>query len=495
MFLDSYGITFALEELKTKKHLDNVKINLIADWKEIYKNRFKKRPNNKLNGFNEGTERFWQRQIKDIEKIINSRLKVDVKLENDEIVFVISPRKGKINTKSYVHNLTNEFSTFLELNHNYTSFMYWSNDSIPVDSQALVSKSNNWNFKTILNKNKDKIYKFDVNEKITKSNDNDIFKMLRKRSFGNRDGSLWAIAKVNDDPNDNRYYVGTNKHVPLLKNTTIVIPKIHENENDISSIFNKDKNWNLKSELFWEASENKIIDGNNLTEDNKNGADLQVGIIDISEFISYYENNKNKADKENDINFLISKHFYQWKDLKPIKISQKIKHIKINQIFDSYIVAFPNDKDQVLGKLAQDSSYFYRKNVQLKMKFGDLWAISNNFGYEVSDNIGMHHEINGIWDSKINNLVDGSSGSAVYDDEGNLYGIHMGVFNNLWQTVLISSPRLDLFGHYDEFNTKSLASRVQLANRLYPDKYKKIETFENFDNPLINQKAQDNKTT
>ncbi|VEU59536.1 hypothetical protein [Mesomycoplasma neurolyticum] len=456
---NSYSITFSLEELKEKNKIENIEIDLIVNSENV-----------------------------DNKKIINQRLKASVEIDNDEIVFKIQARKGVLNKDIYIHNLTNEISTFVELNQNYISMMYWSEKAIFKDTSALVSKSNNWDFKTQRNDDTSlKKYKFDVNEKFTKNNEDDIIKKVKARAFGNKFGSLWMIAKVNDDVNDHRYYIGTNKHVHIIPKTTLAIPKTHENDEDINAIFNKDKEWSLKSFTFWEATNNMVIDGTNEQKAHKDGADLQVGIIDISELVEYYENNKTKDNKEKDVNFLIAEHFYKWRDLPDLKISQKIKHIKVNTIFDSYISAFPNDHDQPLSGAQEKNkdNFFVRNNLQLKMKFGDLLSIGGNFGYETSDNIGMYHETTGIWEAKKNNLLAGSSGSGVYDDEGNIYGLHMGHEKDKWQTVLISNPRLDLFGSYNEFNDKSFASKVQLANRLYPEKYKKIQTFDNFVNPLL----------
>ncbi|WP_033161183.1 RNA polymerase beta'' subunit family protein [[Mycoplasma] collis] len=501
-FNDSYAVSFLLDDLKANKKLENLYIHLIADWKEIYKNR----GNNiaiHFKDFNAGNEHIWKRSKEDIENIINQRLKLDVLIENEEIVFRISPKKGIINTKMHIHNFSKDISTFIEKNNNFISYMYLTEQNINPDTDALVSKSNNWEYKTIIENvvsDKEKLktfkkrYKFDeINLKFDKSNEDDVIKKIKARAFANRDGSLWMIAKVNDNPDDHRYYVGTNRHVPILTNTTLAIPKTHENIRDREAIFNKNKQWNLKSKVFWLAKDNKIIDGSDKYESSKNGADLQVGIIDITELVEYYILNKDKVDKENDDNFLIAKHFYNWKNLDSIKISQKLKNLKINHIFDSYISAFPNDLDAELGKLTEDSRFFERKNIQLKMKFGNLLTIASNEGYEnpeISDNIGMHNfkdALNNtegeIWD-KINVLWAGSSGSAIYDDEGNLYGVHMGMYSSLWQTALISNPRLDLFGHYNEFNNKSFASKIQLANRLYPEKYKLISSFGEFENPI-----------
>ncbi|UWW00448.1 hypothetical protein NW064_04150 [Mycoplasmopsis felis] len=115
---NAYGISFSYNKLNNSpnKTIDNIKIDFIQNWEELYKALFLGFENNK-----QARPTLTDQQLQDL---INQRIKAKVSIINDELVIELKARTGVINKDIYIHNLSQTPSTFIEKAQNYTSIMY-----------------------------------------------------------------------------------------------------------------------------------------------------------------------------------------------------------------------------------------------------------------------------------------------------------------------------------------------------------------------------------
>lgn len=495
---NAYAVSFSLDYLKSQPNqtIDNLEINFVKLWDEIYKGHNSKIEKNDLS-INE-------LDIQELEKLMNQRIKVKVYIENNELVFELKARNGVINDQIYLHNLSQEISTYIERAYNYLSIMYVENQN---ESNKLTYENKN------IDTNKLKIdgFLFDANSNFvpknkypllqnekfnievstwrTKSNslfNNEIFKKVIDRSIGINYGTGWMISKVKpNDPNDYKYYFGTNRHVPTYGPMSLSAPKDHDSPTDTSLYFSSFGQWNVHTRFKWEASQgNKRIDGtevlaNPLPRHGSNAklrssADLQIVEIDIKEVVDYYNTHKN--GNPTDAKFKSAEHIANWLNLKDIKVSNKGKYIKKDQFFTAYTSSFP-------GSTTGTS----KRNIQMRHNYlsSFAWDDFGQYGYGRSDQIYFRGSFLDTDIEAYHQFQGGSSGTGLYDDEGNFLSIHAGKVGDGGNgSYLLNSQRMNFMGDLNDYNDKSFAYMIQRRHRLWPKQYDMLNIFNEFIKPF-----------
>ncbi|WP_322959647.1 hypothetical protein RRG50_02245 [Mycoplasmopsis felis] len=478
---NAYGISFSYNKLNNSpnKTIDNIKIDFIQNWEELYKALFLGFENNK-----QARPTLTDQQLQDL---INQRIKAKVSIINDELVIELKARTGVINKDIYIHNLSQTPSTFIEKAQNYTSIMYIDDNETDKFSYVNeVQHKNNYlrldgflfdrknEFKSI---NHEEQIKFDAMEwrTTTHLNDDQILNEVVKKSFGSNYGTVWLIGKVKpSDPNDYEFYVGTNRHVPLSYSETTISPKDHVDKNDVSTYWLPRNSINLKTQFEWEATKSFKLDGTPVYGTNstkRSEADLQIFKINIKELVDYYNaniNSNNKTDK-----FYMAKHLNEWMTLKPNKISKKGRYIKGQSFVTLYASSFPGPR--VSGA----------RNIQARFNyFAGIINEGSDVDKGVTDIYTVMRTFKDTRSGDANQLGSGSSGTGFYDDEGNIYGIHIGLGGLFSGGFILNSQRMNFMGELNDYNENSFAYKLQRNNRLWPSKYELPDIFTEFEKPF-----------
>ncbi|WP_029608844.1 hypothetical protein [Mycoplasma simbae] len=483
---DSYAVSFSYDQLKNAAShtLDNIKIDFIQDWNQIYTR------------LNKGTDKsdLYKKLHTDEElaKLINQRLKAKVTLDNDGYITIeLQARKGRINKDIYIHNLSQNYSTFVEKAQNYFSLMYIENESQPlkfvsenIDSYAniggfLFDKKTNFKPKTAPEE-----ADFAATEWRTKNHltNDKILKEVVARSFGVDYGSGWIVAKVDPDNDaDNWYYFATNGHVPVSPSTIVNSPLLHNDKTDTTTTRGSIGEWYTDNEFVWAATNNRKIDGSEVTGKSapiRSAADIWIYKMNIKPLIDYYNQHKDNASMRNSDKFKAAEHAYNWKNLnKNVKVSRMSRYIKRQQFVSLYASSFPGSNS---GRT--------KKNVQVRFNYmAEFFRVNpgdHNLGY--SDQYTVFRTFKGEKNGEADHLLTGgSSGTGIYDAEGNIYGIHAASLHNYSLGYVLNSQYINFLGELNDYNEGSFAALIQRRNRLYPEKYKMINIFNEFEKPFI----------
>ncbi|WP_027121520.1 hypothetical protein [Mycoplasma leonicaptivi] len=321
---NAYAVSFSLDYLKKQpnKTIDNLEIKFVKLWEEIYKGHNSKIEKNDLSINSLDKEK--------LQKLMNQRIKVKVSLDDsNKLIIELKARKGVINDQIYLHNLSQEISTYIERAYNYLSVMYVednnsqnkvsyqnkniSENKLKVDG-FLFEANNNFvpvNKYPVTLQNKFNIdvstwrYKNGTDESLF---NDEVLKKVTSRSIGINQGTGWMISKVKpNDPNDFKYYFATNRHVPTTGvNSSLSAPKDHNSKTDTSLFFSPLNDWYVDITQVWEASEgNKKLDGSEVKTHPlskfagntklRSSADLKIIQIDIKNVVDYYNNHKNNS--------------------------------------------------------------------------------------------------------------------------------------------------------------------------------------------------------
>ncbi|MGZ9762819.1 hypothetical protein ACXYRP_00800 [Mycoplasma sp. 5912] len=430
-----------------------------------------------------------------LEDLMNKHLKAQVSLSGDKLKISLIAREGHINKDMYIHNLSSSYSTFVDKTWNYLSIMYLKNGQ-PLSFTNEHTKAKNQlkidgfefdketKFKSIgYNDDSSGPVNIEVTTWYTNSSPrNTVQDDVITRSFGTWWGTAWMIGKVDpDNENDNRYYFGTNIHVPVLNPGYISAPKPHTSKEDVSLFLGG--YWsNTGNSIFWTSdnNNNKSMDGSLSNVPAKNRTDFKIHIIDITELINYYNQHKSDANKENDPKFKTAEHIYKWKSLKHNKVSKMGRYIHPYMYYTMYMSSFPGS-----------TTYNTKKNIQVRQNFiGDiLFYPGDKVPNAKTEKVGFIKRFKNSSGEIINvnanyQLTGGSSGTGLYDHEGNFLGIHANEENGEASSYLLSSQRINFFGELNDYNNGSFAYKVQRLNRLYPKKHKMLDIFNEFENPI-----------
>ncbi|MBN4084404.1 hypothetical protein [Mycoplasma sp. CSL10166] len=362
----------------------------------------------------------------------------------------------------------------------------------------------------------------------------------RAYSLSNKSDGTWNIfAKVNDDPNDYRFWTFSNYHVwvtlksenanmatvsknksgnevlsiakgeilaPTLisKNTTnqnqpvYYKPKNIENINVDGNLYNfdfTDENQAIKYEMIIDFTNNnknvfdkfkdnmgieqvrtpekeqyKNYNDTSYMEQEKNRADLLIAIVDFKPIFEKFEgkdlsqpiNDKTLTEQEkNAIN-----HILNFKNLKPLKISKLSRYINSFTNLNAYISSIP--------KVPTKNPY---GNVEASRYREYLYGV-NSVKVHLSSPTNVSKSFNGAVYSEVEyfDLYSGSSGSAVYDYNGDLLGlVKQGTANKINNFIFVDTQKYSYFGNDDTiYNPGTFRSINKKLSYLYPTKYKNI---------------------
>ncbi|MGY6172246.1 hypothetical protein ACW95P_02785 [Candidatus Mycoplasma pogonae] len=301
-------------------------------------------------------------------------------------------------------------------------------------------------------------------------NDTPLTEEMRIRTFFL--GGTWTMfAKVKpSDPEDERYYVITNKHVLAAMGPATTFKKIgnsffknHKNVDfwyDIDTLTKKDDNFSIKH--FWTIS--KTTKKDKLGNIDPDDIDVQVVIIDLKEIkqlikqrILYY-----KLSVENWTSVL--EDFEKWPTLPPLDFSDAYTNLYSD--YGSFFVSFFMNGYGGLG---------YNNQIIHKAKY----TKENNKGPEFT------FEYNS---DEYSQLMQGNSGSLIVDENGKIAAIYWGgtrirpgVSFQKKRAYLLNSPKTDViganYGKYDpakNINPNTLCHKIIQYSQKLPDKFEVI---------------------
>ncbi|WP_322960319.1 hypothetical protein [Mycoplasmopsis cynos] len=300
-------------------------------------------------------------------------------------------------------------------------------------------------------------------------NKNKIFENLRKRVFVVGGGTSTMIAKVKpSDPNDQRYYFITNRHVSnILKNRWAnrhVLKKFLIFSADDNKVKNADKDISIDVEYnnfvfdFWESKEQTPRKQGNIKNKNYNNADISISIIDISPIME-------KAKKENNIK--IFNYLNEWKKIKPLKLSKKTKHLNSNDYVNLHLASFP------LDDYAGFTGRRYREHIISKIRIvtiNDQAREYEKYGFfrtfiQKDDSPKLKYD-----------LISGASGSLVVDENNDMIALFMqNIGDDEYGFGLLSSQDYDYFGYETNNNQNSFKKHLETEIKNSPDKFEMIE--------------------
>ncbi|MCV3743543.1 hypothetical protein OF377_01400 [Ureaplasma sp. ES3154-GEN] len=494
----SYALSFSYDQLNkaANKTLDNVPIKLVQNWENLYKSI-----NHKVEGNPQYSLTLDDHKL---EEIINDRIRAKVVLKNNQITISLIAKKGVMNKDLYIHNLTQTLSTFVDKANTYFSVM-----SIPKNNQDLIYENqdildpnirrfdgymytlkNHFEVLDNYNKpNKPKGMEFIVSDWRTINDPvNKIYDDVLLRSVGLNYGSGWLVSKVKpNDPTDNHYYFATNQHVPVYYGESFSAPKPHTSQTDTAYYRVPFGYWNLGADMVWKPWLSKKMDGTDMSSGRfYNGyeedisflqylgqTDLRIFDVDVTPILNYYHEHKNTATDDDSI-FKAAEHIYQWINANPnTKFSQQGRYIRPHTFTTFYLSSFP-------GALTTNA----KRNIQMRHNFVGDFLVANFGDFGITESYGFYNVFPGSKSDAWNQLQGGSSGTGVYDANGDFIAIHAGRDAGQSASYILATQRINFVGELNDYNDKSFAYYIQRRHRLYPDKYPMLNVFYIFEKPF-----------
>ncbi|QKT05159.1 hypothetical protein [Mycoplasma sp. OR1901] len=457
-----------------------------------------------------------------LKQLIASRYQFDIEYNNStkELTYIIKSKndKTKIFDRLGDHYLSINNSTFLgnslffahwaDLGNNPTQITY-----VPKQKPNILSVGlNQLNFKDsyvhtelTLEGSSKRVYFGEKHENVLNA---------RERAFNfapkplAAEGTWDVIGKVTEDPNDYRYYITTNQHVwgagssKEFKNNNFNLPlEIFEpaggwsmDKSDPSGRVEYEKEWTeaiVKVDLIanfhndaifpnsaWEFRNNygDINDNSTWgiftrgnTSHSLSNADLIVGIADFKDFfnafdqvgdVAYY--NGRPIDQNDKAVMRTYNFFKKLPTLKNLKPSRHNLHVSRLVNLNWSIASFPIQQN-TLNKDSFENKR-YREYIIGSMADKSINELGYGGARSKLPSVPLH--------SKIFDLQKGSSGSMVFDSEGNPTGL-------LTETESISSNVMMIDTNSNAFlgdgkttqNPGSFYERMRLLSYLFPNKY------------------------
>ncbi|TDV24452.1 hypothetical protein BCF59_0422 [Mycoplasmopsis mustelae] len=393
----------------------------------------------------------------------------DVFLENNTIRLVLS---HKDNQKHFSFNDVNQdlfdkFNTITEItylaNQNDDRLFSLSENYLTDDLHAKLSTNER------AYDSNNKVYSA---QRVLTNQKRELFDNIKKRVFVLGGGTSTMIAKVKpSDPNDQRYYFITNRHVSdiLQKNwgnprisQKLIIPDFDDqkiaNINSEISINIKPDNFILN---FWQAENQYNRNGQQYTQNqrykNLNDADISINIIDIKHLL---EQAKQKGKTQ------ILNYLNNWAKLPNLKLSKQTKYLQNDNYVKYYVASFPVDAH------AGFSGLRYREHIINKIEE----VIINDQDYPFTKYGNFNSFIlNDSSDNKYD-LTSGASGSVVFDENMNMVALFMqNLGNDGYGFGLLNSYDFDYFGYETNSNSNSFKNKLLKEIKRAPKKFEMIE--------------------
>ncbi|MCS4536825.1 hypothetical protein NXS15_01640 [Mycoplasma sp. CSL7475-4] len=495
----------------------------------------------------------------DLAAKIKSLVKFDLHLNGDDLELKLSAREGfdtSFTNLASKHNTATNHSIFIDT---ADLFVYWIQDKNTdkllsfkevemVDNLSIKPSTTSYNdtydIKTeTVSHSSQQISKYEVKDVLIPTpsaeetgrrlfqQDSSVgIEQGRKRMFSlsNKfDGTWNVISKVNDDPNDFRFWVFANYHVwnvntsknsGLFSNKTtgefgndkysvnkgqLVVPTlISKDDNRQGPIYGfasnlpdlevtgnlydfnfANSNNAITIELIKDFSRNKannfddsrdnegfIIDKNNLN--SASGADIAIAIIDFKVIFEKFGNGKLDNYVENG-SFLSQRqknaiqHILNFKDLEPMKFSKKSRYMNSDNNLNFYIASLPkvntSSNEDGYANIARYREYLFALNT-LKISLSEPSTIFKGF------------QGASWWETRYFDLFSGSSGSGIYDHEGNLVGLNtQGSPARKNNFTFSETQKYSFFGNDDtQYNPGSFYEINKKLAYLYPNDFKNI---------------------
>ncbi|MBN4083700.1 hypothetical protein JXZ92_02605 [Mycoplasma sp. CSL10137] len=325
-------------------------------------------------------------------------------------------------------------------------------------------------------------------------------------------GTWDIIGKVNpNDPHDYKFFITTNQHVwgeslsKEFKNNVLNLPiEVFEPDGGWNikstdkrgSVFD-DKKWlnetikvdiiaNFHNDKAFPNSEHEFknnygnINFNSTwniyaynTNNSLSNADLIVGIADFKDFyLNFSEKNEklfytsNRFDKTDKKTYNTFKFFKKLKKLKNIKPSKHNLHISRLVNFNWSLAAFPISEQKINADTINRKRY--REYIIGNISNDDILRLGYGGAKSKLPVIPLN--------SLIFDLQSGSSGSMVFDLDGNATGlVTEASFTHSNIMIIDTNANAFLGDGYTTQNPGSFYERMRLLSYLYPDKYDNSE--------------------
>lgn len=384
----------------------------------------------------------------------------------------------------YLNNTTIDIMEDDKSNNQYTTRIYKNNEQnfLPIKNarDRVISLSliqdGTWNVLGKVKPNDDNDYRYyliscahvlnstQAFKSINKTGNKDLFESSNS-SNGDFDPLVPQIIHENETLNDkkNPYYNALEKNGKLEANQNQFQFLNFPEKISIESIINFDHQ--VKNKLSPHV--------NALGFFNPNASlDFSLITINLKPFFQKYgqlENSPAFNDLTKEQQSVI-RHIINFKDLKPLKLSNQTKYFDDNQNVKWYLSTFPRTEtinEFNAGKLPRYREYEINKYDKIQENI----ITTNNY----LSTVGTTKISNQYFD-----VGSGSSGSVVYDENGDLVGmISFGAHENAKFTaggmIVFDSLISGFFGDKNNFaNRTSLIQQIKQLAYLYPEKYEDI---------------------
>ncbi|MBN3534409.1 hypothetical protein [Mycoplasma procyoni] len=340
----------------------------------------------------------------------------------------------------------------------------FSLSSVIYENDPSAKLSSNGNFYSL---NTD--LSFANGKRVLPNESNSFFEEIRKRVFVVGGGTSTMLSKVKpSDPSDQRYYFITNRHVSDILQTrwdnSQVLKKFLIADFEDSKVRNASSEISIpvnKSSFefnFWQSQDQTKRDGTK-QNDGRQHADISISIIDIAPLIESAKSSNNTR---------VLNYLENWKNLKPLELSEKTKYLNENDYVQLYLGSFPLDAH------AGFSGRRYREHIVNRIEsitLSDQAAEFAKYGhfrtFIQSDDASRKLKYD---------LISGGSGSVVYDENGKMVALFMqNVGDDSYGFGLLSSFDYDYFGFETDNNPNSFKKKLEQAIKTNPSKFEMIK--------------------